>query len=160
MRVENIFRFGILLFMATSSVPAIVSSGEDFKTLTGLEGRWAIRSETGVLPIEMVYEGGSKGSIVTERFGKELSVFYQDHGSVMMIHFCNAGNQPRLRLSPNSVSGLLQFDAFEVSNLERPDAAHVHRIIYRILNQKRIDLEIVWLDKGSQTSEKYRLTKI
>jgi hypothetical protein len=43
-----------------------------------LEGRWAIQSEGKTLSIEMTYAAGSKGSIVMEQFGKELSVIYRD----------------------------------------------------------------------------------
>ena len=63
----------------------------------------------------MVYDIAYKGSIVTEQFGKQLSVFYQDH---------------------------------------------VQHVIYKILDEKKIDLEIVWEENSSRTSETYSLSKI
>lgn len=36
------------------------------------------------------------------RYSKELSVIYRDGENLLLTHFCNAGNQPRLRLSHRS----------------------------------------------------------
>ena len=108
----------------------------------------------------MTYEVGSKGSIVTEQFRKELSVIYRDGQSLLMTHFCNGGNQPRLRLKDLNVPGLLEFEMFDMTNLKSPDAAHVQRIIYRVIDDKKFDLEIVWQEGKSRQSEKYALTKI
>ena len=91
-------KVGFLLFLTLAASAALGSSETAFETFKGFEGKWAIRSGQKTLPIEMTYEIGSKGSIVTEQFGKELSVFYRDGQSLLMTHFCNAGNQPRLRL--------------------------------------------------------------
>jgi hypothetical protein len=112
------------------------------------------------LPIEMTYESASKGSIVTEQFGQELSVFYRDGQSLLMTHFCNAGNQPRLRLRENTQPGIFEFQMFDITNLQSADADHVERVVYRIIDGKMIDLEIVWKNGKSEESEKYILTKL
>lgn len=104
--------------------------------------------------------GGSKASIVTEQFGKELSVFYRDGQSLLMTHFCNAGNQPRLRLGENTRPGVFEFQMFDITNLQSADADHVERVVYRIIDDKKIDLEIVWKNGKSEESEKYTLTRL
>ncbi len=78
----------------------------------------------------------------------------------MMTHFCNAGNQPRLRLKESSTPGLLEFETFDITNMKDADADHVGKIIYRIIDARKIDLEIVWQKGKSRESEKYTLTKI
>ena len=75
----------------------------------------------------MTYEIGSKGSIVTEQFGKELSVFYRDGQGLLMTHLCNAGNQPRLRLRENGRPGIFEFEMFDITNLQSADADHVRQ---------------------------------
>jgi hypothetical protein len=105
----------------------------------------------------MNYEVGSNGSIVTEQFGKELSVIYRDGENLLMTHFCNRGNQPRLRLKETSRPGVFEFEMFDITNLKSAQAAHVERVVYRIVDDKRIDLEIVWT--GDEW-EKYILTKL
>lgn len=74
-----------------------------------------------------------------------------------MIHFCNRGNQPHLRLADNSVPGVLRFEMFDVRNLSAPNAPHVRAIIYKLLDANTFELEIVWQPNGS---EKYRLRRI
>jgi len=138
---------------------AAVTSDTAFDTLKGLQGKWAIQSDGKTLPIQMSYDNGSKNSIVTEGFGKELSVFYRNGQALEMIHFCNRGNQPRLRLKEDTRPGVLEFETFAVTNLGTASADHVQRIIYRILDENRIDLEIVWQVDNSQKSEKYTLTR-
>jgi len=108
----------------------------------------------------MTYESGSKGSIVTEQFGKELSVFYRDGQSLLMTHFCNAGNQPRLRLRENTRPGVFEFQMFDITNVQSAGRDHVERVVYRIVDDKTIDLEIVWKNGKSEESEKYTLTRL
>ena len=151
---------GFLLFLMLAAFAALGSSDTAFETFKGFEGKWAIRSGQKTLPIEMTYEIGSKGSIVTEQFGKELSVFYRDGQSLLMTHFCNAGNQPRLRLRENTRPGVFEFQMFDITNLQGADADHVERAVYKIIDDKTIDLEIVWKHGKSQESEKYTLTRL
>jgi len=65
-----------------------------------------------------------------------------------------------LRLKETSRPGLFEFEMFDITNLKDADAAHVGKIIYRVTNDKKIDLEIVWIEGTSETSEKYTFTKI
>ena len=108
----------------------------------------------------MTYDVGSKDSIVTEQFGKELTVIHRDGQDLQMTHFCNAGNQPRLRLKKSRSPGLFEFEMFDITNLRKPDKAHVQKIIYRIVDDKHMELEIVWKKGDSSESEKYALTRI
>jgi hypothetical protein len=153
-------KVGFLLFLMLAASAALESSETAFETFKGFEGKWAIRSGQKTLPIEMTYEIGSKGSIVTEQFGKELSVFYRDGRSLLMTHFCNVGNQPRLRLSENGRPGVFEFEMFDITNLQSADADHVERVVYRIIDDKTTDLEIVWKNRKSEESEKYTLTRL
>ena len=109
------------------------------------------------MKFQMSYALGSNQSIVTEQFGKELSVFYLNNQNLEMIHFCNRGNQPHLRLAEGSVPGVLLFEMFEIRNLSVPDAPLLRAIIYKLLDANTFELEIVWQPNGS---EKYTLHRI
>jgi hypothetical protein len=119
-----------------------------------------IHSQGEKLPIAMTYETASKNSIVTERFGKELSVISHQGGQLIMSHYCNVGNQPRLKLLTPNTPGLFIFATFDVVNLKNQDAPYVQKIIYHIPDATHIELEIVWKKGTSTESEKYSLTKI
>ena len=152
-------RIAFLLVAIPILQAAPATSDTAFVAFKHLQGKWAIQSEGKTLSFDMTYDIGSNGSIVTEQFGKELSVIYRDGTNLLMTHFCNRGNAPRLRLQPSSQAGTFEFETFDISNLPSPDAHHVQKIIYRILDEKTMDLEIVWQQGQSQESEKYVLTK-
>ena len=147
-----------LLLAATAVAGADAAAALD--AFKGLQGRWAIHSNGKTLAIEMVYDVGSKGSIVTEQFGKELSVFYRDGESLLMTHFCNAGNQPRLRLKQGSTGGRFEFETFDVTNLADASAPHVQRIVYKMVDERHVELEIVWKNRNGESSENYTLVRI
>jgi len=137
----------ILVVAGVLGVARLAAASPDaqtpFEALKRLAGRWQARADTTHPPIEMTYDVGSKGSIVTEQFGKELSVFHRDGDRLSMIHFCNAGNQPRLVLVESGPQRLA-FEAISTTNLTAPDAAHVQRISYAFADATHFTLEIVW----------------
>jgi hypothetical protein len=96
---------------------------------------------------------------VTEQFGKELSVFYRDGDSFLMTHFCNRGNQPRLKFKSGGPPGRYEFDMFDISNLKDASDAHVQKIIYEILDPNHMNLEIIWKKGAGEESEQYVLNK-
>lgn len=158
--MAKLFTVGLLFLMIPAAFAELVSSETAFETFKSLQGKWAIQFGGKTLPIDMDYEVGSKGNIVTEHFRKELSVIYRDRKSLVITHCCNAGNEPRLRLTESRRTGLLEFEMFDITNLKSGDAAHVEKVIYTIVDKKKIELEVVWQEGKSQESEKYTLSKI
>jgi len=142
-------------------LPIIASAGEltPFEVFQSLKGAWTIRADDKTMPFDMTYAVGSNGTTVTEQFGKELSVFYRDGDSLVMTHFCNRGNQPRLKLKSGGPPGRYEFDMFDITNLNGATDAHVQKIIYEILDSTHMNLEIIWKKDAGEESEKYALTK-
>ena len=150
-------RIALLLTALCCCLFASGTSESAFDALKALQGTWRIEAEGRPLNFQMSYGVGSNHSIVTEQFGKELSVFYLNGQNLEMIHFCNRGNQPHLRLADGSVPGVLRFEMFDITNLRAPDAPHVRAIIYRLVDANTFELELVWQPNGS---EKYTLRRI
>jgi hypothetical protein len=158
-RFLGLLTCGMLLLTQAAST-AIADSDAAFEAFKSLKGRWAIQSGGKTITTVMTYDVGSKDSIVTEQFGKELTVIYRDGQDLRMTHFCNAGNQPRLTLKQSRSPGLYEFEMFDITNLRSPNEPHVQKIIYRVVDDKHLDLEIVWKRGDSEESEKYVLTRI
>jgi len=149
------------MFLLTQGATTAVGDADAvFDVFKSLKGRWAIQSGGKTIATVMTYDIGSKDSIVTEQFGKELTVIHRDGQELQMTHFCNAGNQPRLRLRKSRSPGLFEFEMFDITNLRHSDEAHVQKIIYRVVDDKHMELEIVWKKRDSSESEKYALTRI
>jgi len=125
-----------------------------------LEGTWSIQADGKTLDIQVNYQVASKGTIVTEQFGRELSVFAMDGTAVTMTHYCNVGNQPRLRLRPRNAQNVYEFDLFEVIGPIDGPADHVERVVYEFLTDKRIDLKIIWWHPSGKETEHYLLERI
>ena len=155
------FFFLFALFCLWPTCSALLAGEQTpFDVFKSLQGQWSIRAGDKTLPLHVTYDLGSNGSIVTEQFGKELSVFYSEKGSLLMTHFCNRGNQPRLKLKAGSAARRYEFDMFDITNLKDPSDDHVHTIIYEIPDPQHISLEIIWKKNNGEESEKYVLTKL
>ena len=149
-----------MLLLTRATPTAIADSDAAFEAFKSFKGRWAIQPGDKTITRVMTYDVGSKDSIVTEQFGSELTVIYRDGQDLRMTHFCNAGNQPRLRLKQSRSPGLFEFEMFDITNIRNPDEAHVQKMIYRVVDDKHLELEIVWKKGDSEESEKYALTRI
>ena len=134
-------------------------AGAAFATLKGLQGVWTIQAAGHEIATKMTYDIGSKGSIVTEEFGRELSVFSLDRGAVLMTHYCNAGNQPRLRLKQPHAAGVFDFAMTDITGLDDPNGAHVREVLYRVRDARTIDLTIFWANAGAGPPEAYTLSR-
>jgi hypothetical protein len=155
------FLFLFAFFCLWPACSALIAGEQTpFEVFKNLQGQWAISTGDKTLPFHMTYALGSNGSIVTEQFGKELSVFYSDKGDLLMTHFCNRGNQPRLKLKAGGTARRYEFDMFDITNLRDPSDDHVNVIIYEIPDPQHIRLEIIWKKGNGEESEKYVLTKL
>ena len=158
---RRVFFFLFALFCLWPACSALLAGEQTpFEVFKSLQGQWAISAGDKTLPFHMTYALGSNSSIVTEQFGKELSVFYSDQGNLLMTHFCNRGNQPRLKLKTGGAAGRYEFDMFDITNLKDPSDDHVQTIIYEIPDPLHIRLEIIWKKGDGEGSEKYVLTKL
>lgn len=155
-------RFYALVLIVVSALAGSLSKADpasDFALFQSLKGTWSILENGQPLSIKMTYDLASRNSVVTEQFGKELSVFYIDKADLLMTHFCNRGNQPKLKLKANKSPNTYEFEMIDITNLGDPNDPHVHKVIYRIIDLTHVDLEIVWQAGSLQESESYSLIK-
>jgi hypothetical protein len=152
--------FSALVCFFLTGATLLANVATPFEAFQSLKGEWTIKMGDRTLPFHMAYDVCSNGSIVTERFGKELSVFYRDGDILLMTHFCNRGNQPRLKLKSGGPAGLFEFEMFDITNLKDASDAHVQKIIYEILDPQHMNLEIIWQKGAARESEKYALARV
>jgi len=152
----QVFAFAVVPSVSVAQNNTVPSPLDSFKKL---EGTWSIQTGGKTLNIQMTYQLASKGTIVTEQFGRELSVFAMDGAALSMTHYCNVGNQPRLRLKPQRAPNVYEFDLVEVIRPKDAPADHVDRVIYEFLGDKRIDLKIIWWHPSGEETEHYLLER-
>ena len=154
-------RVWLLVLMLPGVMPheAHANAASAFEVFKRLQGTWSITSHEKPIATKMTYDVGSRGSIVTEQFGKELSVFAVDGGRLIMTHYCNAGNQPRLQLKPGTPPGIFDFVMFDITGLDTPNARHVQEVVYRMNGPDSMKLSLIWTGEGTGTPEDYVLTR-
>jgi hypothetical protein len=152
----QIFAFVVVPSVAAAQSNPVPSPLDSFKKL---QGTWSIQSGGKTLNIQVTYQLASKDTIVTEQFGRELSVFAMDGTVLTMTHYCNVGNQPRLRLKPQDSHNVYEFDLVEVVSPVDAPADHVEKMIYKFINDKQIDLTIIWWHPSGEEIEHYLLER-
>jgi len=152
----QVFAFVVVPLVSAAQTNTVASPLDPFKKL---QGTWSVQSGGKTLNIQVTYQLASKDTIVTEQFSRELSVFAMDGTALTMTHYCNVGNQPRLRLKPQNPHNVYEFDLVEVIGPTNAPADHVERVIYEFLTDKRIDLKIIWWHPSGEEIEHYVLER-
>jgi hypothetical protein len=147
---------GLALFISAARGSTAPSPLDPLKKL---QGTWSIRSDGKALKIQMTYLPASNDTIVTEQFGRELSVFAMDGAALTLTHYCNVGNQPRLRLKRQTAPDLYEFELYELVSPAGAPKDHVEKIVYQFLSDKRIDLKIIWWHPSGAETEHYLLER-
>lgn len=78
-----------------------MSAEKSFEHLKMLKGEWEGINPAGT-PVTVTYEVYSGGSAVMEKLQPQgepsmITVYHMDDGTLMMTHYCSAGNQPRMK---------------------------------------------------------------
>lgn len=152
-------QFCVCLIIAFTGNLTHADSVSTFDFFKSMKGSWNIFENGVLLPIEMTYALGSRDSIVEERFGRELSVFYIDKSDLLMTHFCNRGNQPRLKLIHGGQSDIFEFELVDITNLKSDSDPHVEKMRYKVIDSRRVDLQIIWRVGQDKRIEEYILQK-
>ena len=126
----------LILCLSLTSVKASFANGSGetaFDTMKKLSGAWAGKDEDNQ-PVTANYEISSGGTIVIEKlqtgtYPCMTSVYYRDGDSLMMTHYCNMNNQPRLRLkNHDQEKKVIDFDFVDITNLKSPKDGHIKKL--------------------------------
>jgi hypothetical protein len=120
-------------YLFSSSAQAGTPAEDAFEKIKGLAGTWNVVGTSDNVSFEVI----SGGSALVERGEDMITVYHLDGNSVRLTHYCDAGNQPRLRASrfASPLTGL-RFDFVDVTNL-KPGKVYIN------------GLDIAWLEDGT-----------
>ncbi len=109
------------------------STAAAFEELKSLQGTWMMTAPDGTMMVGSVFSVSSNGSVVREiMFPGEphemTNLYHLDGDSIVVTHYCAAGNQPRMRcVEPEK--NLFVFQLFEVTNLiENPQTGSIEHM--------------------------------
>lgn len=138
-----------------------VSSG--FEAIKQLEGTWRATTADGSVTGEIVYEVTSAGSAVRETMfpGHEhemTNMYHLDGSSIVVTHYCAAGNQPRMRCTNPTSDTDIAFSLDSVSNLASPEAHYMGGLRLVRVNDSTVEQHWTSYDKGAPQPQQMVIT--
>lgn len=141
-------------------------SAEQFERLKSLAGDW-VTLEGGEAPPGSIvrYEVTSAGSALVETLfvgtpNEMRTVYFLDRGQLVLVHYCAAGNQPRMRALPSTSPDELAFDFDGGSNIDLEHGLHMHAAKFHFSTGARLETEWThWQDGKAGGTVKFVLAR-
>ena len=146
-------------------IPAGSMAGHDdagkhaFAKMKTLVGKWEGKMGEGAesMPATVEYKLTGSDTALVETLGpgspfEMVSVYHMDMTSLVMTHYCGAGNQPFMKFKPGKSDNVLFFDFVSGSNM-KPGDMHMHRVTFTFDGPDHV--VSVWQSfKGGKPGEK------
>jgi hypothetical protein len=151
-----------LSLLAASVALAQTAAQKSFDQLKTLEGSWEGKNAQS-MPIAVSFKNVSGGSAIMSEIhghGSEdmISMFHLDGPNrLMLTHYCGAGNQPRFTGSVSPDGKTVTFDYLDATNLAAPDAGHMQRVVFTVVDNNHHTEEWTFADHGKEMKEFFDL---
>jgi hypothetical protein len=137
MHRRNLGFLGLLAVSLLWQAPAIAADSPAeaaFARLKGLAGTWNGKSPAEHGDVEgttHVFRVSANGTVVMETMfpgtdHEMINMYHLDGDTLMLTHYCAAGNQPRMRLAAESTGDELIFEFAGGTNLDPEKDAYIH----------------------------------
>lgn len=153
------FLAGLPAFSSGPDAPASQPAAEDaaaaFARIKKLAGRWQAQSSKGWSD-EVTYEVVARGSAVVQRIAfadnpdeTMYTVYHLDGDRLLLTHYCEARNQPRLVLA-EAGEDRLAFEFLDATNLPSRNHGHMDRAVFTFLDDDRFSSRWTWFQDGRE----------
>lgn len=149
---------------ATPAKPSPRPTSAGFEKMKTLVGDWTAvgDAEGHDAKVQVSYALTSAGSAVMETLqtshGAMVTIYHPDGESVMMTHYCAAGNQPRMRAKGNGEKELA-FSFVDATNLPSSEATHMHDLKITFDDADHITQEWMTSSGGKKTPLVFKLER-
>ncbi len=148
-----------LLLIATAAA-AQSSAQKSFDQIKALAGTWEGKNSKGET-VQVSYRVTAGGSAVMSEIqghGNEdmITMFHLDGDRLLMTHYCEAGNQPRMQASASDGKSIT-FDFLDATNLVSPDAGHMHQLVISMPDANHHTEQWNFADHGKEMKEVFDL---
>ncbi len=164
-RKRSVMSFLLAVVALTATlVQAQTSAGAAFDKLKSLAGQWQGKNQDGQ-SVRVSYQIISGGTALIETLdspdgGSMISIYHRDRDDLMMTHYCDAGNQPRMRSRlPAGEINSLTFNFVDVSNLARPSAGHMRKLLFTFQDLDHMTQIWTWRENGKNVLTTFRLER-
>ena len=160
--------FVVAIFAFTAALPRIAAqttAQRSFDELKSLAGSWEGKNSHGTR-LTVTFRDTAGGSALLSEIhghGREnmITMFYLDGPSrLLLTHFCGAGNQPRMTGSASADGKIITFHFLDATNLRDPEAGHMARVVFTILDADHHTEDWTFADHGEETRELFDLQRM
>jgi hypothetical protein len=140
-----------------------------FARIKSLAGEWQSTGSNGERS-NISFQVISGGSAVMERFtsdalpkgGEMVTIYYIDHGELVLTHYCIAHNQPHLRATRyDAKTGELDFDFVSGGNISTGNEGHMHSMKLHFVDERHYEGQWEFMqDKSPKFMETSRFTRV
>ena len=132
-------RFVLYLLLVSLSTPIFAQSDaqKSFDKLKTLAGSWQGSYEG--KPMQATLRVTSMGNAIEHEMKGDgpddpITMFYLDGDRLLLTHYCDAGNRPRMagKLSPDGKT--LEFDLVDVGNYSSTQGGHMQHAVFNIID--------------------------
>jgi hypothetical protein len=157
-------RILISFLLAVTATAALSQSApqKSFDQLKSLTGFWEGKTSDGK-PVEVSFRDTAAGSALMSNIhghGPEdmISMFHLDGPDrLLLTHYCSAGNQPRMTASASPDGKTITFDFLDATNLSAPDAGHMQRVVFTVIDANHHTEDWTFADHGREMKEFFDL---
>ena len=87
-----------------------------------------------------------------------ISMIHMDGPDRLLItHYCSAGNQPRMQASASPDGKTIAFDFVDATNLATPDAGHMQRVVFNVIDANHHTEDWTFVDHGKEMKRAFDL---
>jgi len=148
----------ILALLAVSAAAfAQTDAQKAFDAIKKLPGTWEGKGPDGK-PFQVTFKVTSAGSAVMSEIlvpnEDMISMIHLDGPNrLLLTHYCGAGNQPRMQASFSPDGKTITFDFVDATNMASPDAEHMHRVVFTLLDEGHHTEEWSFMSHGKEMKE-------
>ena len=127
----------LLLLLGSTAASAQSSAQRSFDQLKTLAGSWegTLDGETMHVSLRVTSMGNA---LLHEMKGKgpddPITMFHLDGDRLMLTHYCDAGNQPRMVATVSPDRKTIVFDFQEATNLLSTQEGHMQRVTFTFID--------------------------
>ena len=152
-------RMILALLLLLCGMTNSAAAGSDFDRMKTLVGQWDATSPEGKTRI--TFQLISEGTALMELMANEsmVTVYHPDGESIMMTHYCAAGNQPRMR-AQRSGGDSFAFQFVDAGNLKGSTDGHMQRLVIKLQDKDHVTEEWTWTAAGKETTSLFQLQRV
>jgi hypothetical protein len=151
-----------LSLFAATAVFAQTAAQKSFDQVKTLEGSWEGKDRTGTVIAVSFRDIAAGSALMSEIHGhgpeNMVSMLHLDGPNrLILTHYCGSGNQPRMAATTSADDKTIIFDYFDATNLASPDAGHMQRVVFTIVDPNHHTEEWTFNDHGKEMKEFFDL---